>query len=150
MLVPQQSHCPPTWEFSPHAGTINLARFIFSWSCTSSWFRMDRSLNHRAVPHCQGRGGGGYPCLGKYESTSSRTTKSGPLLKNERTNYVWFPKIARETVDSCYCFLVDSGWLLSCVSALLRLYWDTGKVIIILWHGTSGQRHSLTYTCASP
>ena len=44
------------------------------------------------------RGGGGVdiPCRGEYESTNSGTTKSVPLLKNERTNYVWFPIIAHE------------------------------------------------------
>ena len=33
---------------------------------------------------------------GKHESTNSGETKSVPLLKNERTNYVWFPMIAHE------------------------------------------------------
>ena len=36
------------------------------------------------------------PCGGKYESTNSGATKSVPLLKNERTNYVRFPIIAHE------------------------------------------------------
>ena len=40
--------------------------------------------------------GGGIPCGGKYESTNSGATKSVPLVKNERTNYVWFPIIAHE------------------------------------------------------
>ena len=43
-----------------------------------------------------GGGGGGIPCGGKYESTNSGATKPVPLLKNERTNYVWFPIIAHE------------------------------------------------------
>ena len=33
-------------------------------------------------------GGGGIPCLRKYDSTNSGATKSVPFLKNERTNYV--------------------------------------------------------------
>ena len=37
------------------------------------------------------RSGGGIPCGGKYESTNSGATKSVPLLKNERTTYVWVP-----------------------------------------------------------
>ena len=43
-----------------------------------------------------GGGGGDILCGGKYESTNSGATKSVPLLKNERTNYVWFPIIAHE------------------------------------------------------
>ena len=40
-------------------------------------------------------GGGDIPCGGKYESTNSGATKIVPLLKNERTNYVWFsPELA--------------------------------------------------------
>ena len=42
------------------------------------------------------RGGGDIPCGGKYEPTNSGATKSLPLLKNERTNDVWFPAIAHE------------------------------------------------------
>ena len=40
--------------------------------------------------------GGDILCGGKYESTDSGATKSVPFLKNERTNYVWFPMIAHE------------------------------------------------------
>ena len=43
-----------------------------------------------------GGGGGGIPCGGKYDCTNSGATKSVPLLKNERTNYVRFPIIAHE------------------------------------------------------
>ena len=42
------------------------------------------------------RGGGGISCGGNYESTNSGATNSVPLLKNERTNYVWVPIIAHE------------------------------------------------------
>ena len=46
---------------------------------------------------CKNTGGGGdIPCGRKYESTNSGLTKSVPLLKNERTNYVWFPIVAHE------------------------------------------------------
>ena len=38
----------------------------------------------------------GIPCGGKYESTNSGATKSVPLLKSERTNYVRLPMIAHE------------------------------------------------------
>ena len=48
-------------------------------------------------PPSRYRGGGGIPCGGKYESINSGATKSVPLLKNEQTNYVWFPIIAHET-----------------------------------------------------
>ena len=41
-------------------------------------------------------GGGGIPCPGKCDSTNSGATKSVPFLKNEQTNYVWFPVIAHE------------------------------------------------------
>ena len=56
--------------------------------------KKDGSVASRGHPG----GGGGIPCVrgGEYESTNSGATKSVPLLKNERTNYVWFPIIAHE------------------------------------------------------
>ena len=52
---------------------------------------------HRCLSAMDGRKwGGGIPCLTNLKSTNSGARKPVPFLKNERTNYMWFPKIGHE------------------------------------------------------
>ena len=57
----------------------------------AGWGRRLHEISVCTGPYRDTGGGGGIPCGGKYESTTSGATKSVPLLKNERTSYVWFP-----------------------------------------------------------
>ena len=83
----------------------------------------------RCIAYRGAGGGGGVPCGGIYESTNSGATKSVPLLKKERTNYVWLTIIAHEKQ---WAPAVISWWTLNAFR-----YASTSALacIQILWHG---------------
>ena len=58
-----------------------------------------------------GGGGRDIPCLTNFKSTNSAARNSVRFLKNERTNYAWFPEIGHSmkwsTLHGCCFFQVD-------------------------------------------